>query len=187
VFGTIDLSCGIRLFGIMFERCDFDPEEHLGEKFMDCCRCGVRYKHAEVWFDSGSTEPTVGEVFTGATSGDTGVVVGTELYSGSWAGGDAAGVVTLSTLTGVSKDSDTLIETVFQNDEEINGATAGDSCMTVDGTPEVKKYGRMYPESLITVFRGQRYCRAHFDSVWRKKLIDEQPFFIDEGDRGEVW
>jgi len=171
----------------MLEIPDFDPEDHLGEKFMDCCRCGVRYKQAEVFFDSGSVEPTVDETFTGATSGDTGIVKGTELYSGSYSGGDAAGVVSLGTLTGTSLDSDTLIETVFQDNEEINGGTAGDSCMTVKGTPEVHKYGRLFPESLIVVFRGQRYCSAHFDSVWRKRLQDETQFHVNEDDRGDIW
>jgi len=171
----------------MLEIPDFDPEDYLGEKFMDCSKCGVRYKHAELLFDSGSVEPTADEVFTGATSGDTGVVVGTELFSGSYSGGDATGAVTLKTLTGTSLDSDTLVETIFQDNEEINGGTAGDSCMTVKGTPEVHKYGRLFPESLIVVFRGQRYCEAHFDAVWRKKLIDEQPFHVTEDDRGDFW
>jgi len=154
-----------------------------GEKWNDCCRCGKKYKHAEVWFDSGSEEPTVGETFTGATSGDTGVVVDTALYTGTY-GGDATGVVTLSTLTGVSKDSDTLIETVFQDNETITGSTGGADMMTVNGTPQVNKYGRLYSDSDTVVFRGKRYCFSHFQQKWGHKLIDELPFTIDEGDRG---
>ncbi len=93
----------------MLELPDVSLEDNRGEKWNDCYRCGTKYKHAEVFFDSGSVEPTVGETFTGATSADTGVVVDTALYTGSYSGGDATGVVTLSTLTGVSKDSYTMI------------------------------------------------------------------------------
>lgn len=49
----------------------------------------------EVNFDSGSVEPTIGEIFTEATSLMTGTVEGVYLTSGSWAGSDAAGKVYL--------------------------------------------------------------------------------------------
>jgi hypothetical protein len=171
----------------MIELPDCDLENLSGEERLDCCKCGTRYKHSEVAFDSGSAAPTVGETMTGATSGDTGVVVGTELYSGSYAGGDATGVVTLSTLTGVSKDGDTLIETVFQDNEELNGSTGGDSMMTVNGSPQVQKYGRLYAASDVTTFRGQRYCNAHALAVSRNILIDELLIDANESDRGEEW
>ena len=171
----------------MIELPDRDREENTGEEWYDCCMCGTKYKHAEVWFDSGSEEPTVGETFTGATSADTGVVVSTELYTGSYSGGDATGVVTLSTLTGVSKSSTTLVETVFQDDETITGSTGGADMMTVNGTPQVNKYGRLYPDSDTVVFRGRRYCSTHFQQRWGHKLIDEIPFTINEEDRGSEW
>ena len=168
----------------MIDLPDRDREENTGEEWYDCCMCGSRYKHAEVHFDSGSVAPTVGETFTGATSADTGVVVSTALYDGAYADGDAEGTVTLSTLTGVSKDSTTLVETVYQDNETITGSTGGADMMTVKGTPQVNKYGRLYSESDITVFRGKQYCRGHFLWRWRHKLIDEAPFFITEEDRG---
>jgi len=158
-----------------------------GQKRYDCCMCGTRIKMAEVWFDSGSVAPTTGETLTGATSEDTGVVVDYKVYTGTIAGGDAAGVVTLKTLTGTSVDSDTLVETVFQDNEELNGGTGGDGMMTVDGTPQVNKYGRLYRESDTVLFRGKRYCTAHFPFKWDNKLRDELHFDIDEGDRGERW
>jgi len=96
-------------------------------------------------------------------------------------------VVTLSTLTGISKSSSTLVETVFQDDENINGSTAGDNCMTVNGTPQVNKYGRLYPESSLVTFRGKRYCQAHFDYVWRHTLMDEHVIDTTEEDRGSEW
>ena len=161
---------------------------NTGEAYYACSKCGPAYKYAEVWFDSGSTAPTAGETLTGATSTDTGVVVDYQLYSGTFAGGDAEGVVTLKTLTGVSRDSDTLVETVFQDNENLNGDTAGDNCMTVDGTPQVQKYGRLYPESEIVEFRGVKLCKAHFNWRWDHKLADETQLIIDEDpDRGPVW
>ena len=166
---------------------DPDPRDNHGEKWYACVKCGPKHKMAEVWFDSGSTAPTADETLTGATSTDTGVVVDYQLYSGTFAGGDAAGVVTLKTLTGTSVDSDTLVETVFQNDENLNGSVAGDNCMTVNGTPQVNKYGRPYPESMIGEFRGKKYCSAHLPWHVRNLMIDECTPDIDEGDRESIF
>ena len=171
----------------MIELPDRDRDENTNDEWDDCIVCGRKYKHAEVWFDSGSVEPTVGETFTGATSADTGVVVSTALYTGTYTGGDATGVVTLSTLTGVSRDSTTLVETVYQDNETITGSTGGADMMTVNGTPQVNKYGRLYADGDIVVFRGKRYCRSHFQWKWNNKLIDETPIFIQEEDRGSLW
>lgn len=171
----------------MIELPDIDRSNVRGEKWYDCIMCGTRIKKAEVFFDSGSVEPTEDESFTGATSGHTGVVVDYEIYTGTIAGGDATGVVTLKTLTGVSRDSDTLVETMFQDNETITGSTGGADMMTVNGTPQVNKYGRHYAEGNIVVFRGKRYCRAHFPMKWRHKLIDEIPLDITEEDRGTLW
>ena len=163
------------------------PDENRGEKYYSCVLCGQAYKMAEVWFDSGSTAPTADETLTGATSTDTGVVVDYQLHSGTFAGGDAVGVVTLKTLTGTSMSTSTYVETVFQDNENLNGSTAGDNCMTVNGTPQVMKYGRLYPESQIVEFRGKKYCRPHFQAYWKNRLIDEQPMDISEDDRGSIW
>jgi len=171
----------------MLDKTLYEYPDVLGEKWYACVKCGAAYKMAEVWFDSGSTAPTADETFTGATSGDTGVVVDYQLYSGTFAGGDAAGVVTLKTLTGSSTDSDTLVETIFQDDENLNGSTAGDNCMTVKGTPQVMKYGRLYPESQTAIFRGKRYCSAHYRWHVNHILMDEAKITIDDGDRGSVW
>ena len=73
-------------------------------------------------FDSGSSEITVGETVTGATSGATGTVLAVELSSGSWAGGDAAGTIQI-------QDADGL----FEDDEELDGSVAGDDAATADG------------------------------------------------------
>jgi len=172
----------------MIELPDCNPTgNETGEAYYSCVKCGTEIKMAEVWFDSGSTAPTTDETLTGATSTDTGVVVDYQLYSGTFAGGDAAGVVTLKTLTGTSRDSDTLVETVFQNNENLNGDTAGDNCMTVDGTPQVMKYGRLYPESEIVEWRGKKYCSAHAAGYIGKMLEKEHTVEINEDDRGTLW
>ena len=166
---------------------DHDIRNNLGEKWHPCTLCGTRHKRAELFFDSGSVEPTEDEVFTGATSGDTGVVVDSVLYTGTYAGGDATGAVTLKTLTGSSVDSDTLIETIFQDNEEINGSDGGDGMMTVNGTPYVNKYGRQYPESQMVFRDGKWFCSAHARFRYHHKDIDSHHLHIDEGDRGELW
>lgn len=50
-------------------------------------------------FNSGSTEPSVGDTLSGATSGETGDVLAVYLASGTWAGGDAAGYLILTNLS----------------------------------------------------------------------------------------
>lgn len=52
-------------------------------------------------FTSGGTDvPAVGDMVTGATSGDTAEIAKITLTSGSWAGGDAAGVLWLRKVSG---------------------------------------------------------------------------------------
>jgi len=79
----------------------------------------------EMWalaYTSGSTEFTIGETLTGATSGATGDVVTYHLSSGTWGAGDAAGTVYV-------KQHD-YATTPYQA-ENLNGATAGDDCCTI--------------------------------------------------------
>ena len=72
-------------------------------------------------FTSGSTEFTADETLTGATGGATVTVVGWELSSGSWAGGDAAGTAWIKTLVGT-----------FQA-EDLNGSIGGANMATASG------------------------------------------------------
>ncbi|MCK5180544.1 MAG: hypothetical protein KAR32_13525, partial [Candidatus Omnitrophica bacterium] len=93
----------------------------------------IEYNSLEAWiapnrigFDSGgTTELTVGAKIEGATSGATGVVRATELTSGIWAGGTAAGWIYFETTTGT-----------FQDDEDINrtGPSASSNIATINGT-----------------------------------------------------
>lgn len=133
-----------------------------------CTICGGTGARAIIYFDSGSVAPTVGETITGATSGDTGVVVVAYLRSGTYAGGDAAGVMELSSPTGYEREN----YTIFQNDENINGSTSGDNMATVTGNPSVVFNGVLYPQTDMIEYKGKWYCSDHF--VWRYKLEWEQ-------------
>jgi len=72
-------------------------------------------------FTSGSTEFTVGETLTGATSGETCVVASFLLESGTWGGGDAQGPLFVTGMSGV-----------FTDGEDLNGSAAGANCATLD-------------------------------------------------------
>ena len=73
-------------------------------------------------YDSGSVAPVVGEALTGDTSSATGNVISYTLASGTWGGGDAAGVITLGAVTGT-----------FIDNEDITGSTGGANILTVNG------------------------------------------------------
>jgi len=66
----------------------------------------------------GTTAPTIGETMTGASTGETGIVVDWNVTSGTWAGGDAAGTIILRQV-GTSLES-----------ENLNGSIAGANCLT---------------------------------------------------------
>jgi len=73
-------------------------------------------------FTSGSTEFTVGETLTGATSTAYGIVVDYNVSSGTWAGADAAGTVYLRQTSGTFTG------------EDLNGSVAGSDCASISGT-----------------------------------------------------
>jgi hypothetical protein len=58
---------------------------------------------------SGSEEPTAGDQLQGTTSGATATFVSATLASGTWVGGDAAGVLTLRAVSGTFGEDDVLI------------------------------------------------------------------------------
>lgn len=158
--------------------------EVLGEKWDYCVWCGPQSIRSILHFDSGSSEPTVGETVTGATSGDTGVLAEVNLVTGSWAGGDAAGVFVLNTLTG-SSINDKCNAYVFSDDENLNGSTTGNNFATANGAGSVTRTGIMYPESDLVFYRGKNYCRPHFEWRYKTEFIDDQKLKDLEGDRGK--
>jgi len=81
-------------------------------------------------YTSGSSEIEVGDTVTGATSGATAYVAGITLATGSWAGGDAAGTLTLRRLSGefhaeeINTNAATIDGTITYS-SEIDNATGG--------------------------------------------------------------
>lgn len=60
-------------------------------------------------FQTGGSEPVVGDKITGAASGASGYLVEViSLDSGTWAGGDAAGLMILRNVTGIFQDAENL-------------------------------------------------------------------------------
>lgn len=156
------------------------PGEH--SKWKPCRLCTTKWVTAELKFDSGSVEPTVDETLTGATSENTGVVTEVEdLISGSWAGGDAAGYLHMDTLVGDDPEQ----YSIFSDNELINGGTAGDNCLTVDGQGNVKIWAILWPKRMLTKFRGFYYCPEHAKFRMRPILRDEDKLIIKEDERGK--
>ncbi len=147
------------------------------ERWHTCELCGsTRYNRVQFQFTSGSTEPTDGETLTGNTSGDTGVVESTVLYTGSWSNGDAQGHVILSSLTGVDDDD----RTWGAEDEEINGSTGGNSMMTMTDYGFQKTFGLTYPMSFLIERDGKYYCKNHYNFRWYMHDRDEEVIDLDD-------
>jgi hypothetical protein len=105
-----------------------------------------------LYFDSGSTEPTVGETVTGATSAATGVVHRVVLHSGSYGGGDAAGYIAMTTVTGT-----------FQDNEILDGSTAGADFATAASDPDAFSLpvGGHYDFHVANFFAGSDTYRLY--------------------------
>lgn len=67
---------------------------------------------------SGHTAPVVGETMTGGTSGAVGKIISYTVTGGSWAGGNAAGVITLGACAGR-----------FNDNEVVTGGTGAAHCV----------------------------------------------------------
>lgn len=131
----------------------------LWQRHYYCALCGGEpVKTCELQFDSGSVEPVEDEVLTGATSGDTGIVVSVRLESGTWAGGDAAGTVLMSSPTGISDDFE-----CFSDNELVTGSTGGVNILTANNDGIVKTEGMPYPEGDTGIYKGKRYCTQHLE------------------------
>lgn len=156
-----------------------DYPDLAGEKWDVCCLCGAKLITFLVHFDSGSVAPTVGETITGATSGDTGVVEGYTLISGSFAGLDAVGVIVGNTPAGYD---DSNLE-VFHDNEELNGSVGGANMATVNKSGAVEISGRLTAESNLVTYQGKKYCRQHFLFKFRHDWLDDVKIDSSEGDR----
>jgi len=165
----------------------FPRNTDRGERWYTCEICGTDHRTVELLFISGSTEPSVGDVLTGATSGHSGTVVKVYLFTGTWAGGDAEGLVEFSSPSGLrSQTADTNPFTAFTLSELINNTTTSASNVmschaTVLGAG--KQYGRFHPESNIVRYRGKDYCREHLNFRFRREWDEEEKIDIKEDNR----
>lgn len=161
---------------------NMSPGEH--SKWKSCRLCTTRWATCELKYTSsgGTTVPVEDETLTGASSGHTGVVVEVETpLTGTWAGGDAAGYLTVDTLVGDDYEQGT----IFEDDEAINGSTAGDDCLTADGTGIVKIWAVMYPKRLMVKEEGHWYCLWHHKFRFDPKFRDREKLVITEEERGK--
>jgi hypothetical protein len=89
---------------------------------------------SEVYFTSGSTEPTVDQQLIGQTSAKTATVYRVQLHSGAWADGDAVGVIYCTNLNGVLTSGE-LMDLVSPS--TVNVLTAGDVNFGASGGPNI--------------------------------------------------
>jgi hypothetical protein len=135
---------------------------------------------------------SVGEKITGAgraatetesaitASGDTAYVERYTVTSGSFAAGDAAGVIEATVPTGYDENN---LE-IFTNDENLDGASAGTSFATVNGIGAVQISGRLFADTVE--YEGKRYCVPHFRMKFEKTWADDAKIdTTKEGDRDE--
>mgnify|MGYP003589432019 CR=1 FL=1 len=155
-----------------------DFAEGRGDKYSECIMCGPLKLRAVIHFDSGSVAPTVGETITGATSADTGVLEYVILTSGSYAGGDAAGTMIVNTPTGYAENL-----SIFADDENLNGSTAGDNFATVNGICGINKSGRLHPDWNLIEYEGKKYCKDHFSFRFKAEWMDESRIDVNDNDR----
>jgi len=97
-------------------------------------------------YDSGgTTTPTIGETITGATSGRVGTLVSYTTDSGTWAGGDAAGTMSLIVCSGAA---------LYTDDEPLTGSTSGANMATANGTGDAGAGGTVIWNGEVTATAG---------------------------------
>ena len=162
----------------------FPQNSDLNQRWDDCVICGTSHRTVELQFENGSTEPSVGDILTGASSTDSGTVVSVALWTGTWAGSDAAGIIELSSPSGLSSQTaDTNPFTAFTLSENINNTTTAESSvMTCSSTAlgQGKQYGRPHPEGEVIKYRGNIYCRWHFNYRFEREWREEEHINIEE-------
>jgi len=166
------------------------PKPHKsGSKYDSCYLCSPnKYHRVTLEFTSGSVEPEEDETLTGAESSDTGIVVSVQLYTGSWAGGDATGQIELSGCTGISDIQYLLWGT---EDEVINGSVGGDNILTLDGYGHRKTYGMLYPDELLVEidtgkYAGRKLCIWHANAFLKRQALDDAEIDLSEDLREEI-
>jgi len=165
----------------------------FGDRFDTCYLCqNNKYKRVFIEFTSGSEEPSEDNTLTGATSGASATVaqvgstatVNVHLYSGTWAGGDAAGHLELKSYA--SSDADSYNRWGTEN-ENLN-STATNNVMTLSGYGHTKVYALLYPEdSLVDIdsgkYAGRKLCVAHANAFLPRQAMDDVELDLTEDER----
>jgi len=168
------------------------PGWNNNTEWVECVWCGAKALRVEIYFDTGSVEPTDDEKVTGGTSGDTGYVLEDSLvlYDGSWAGGDAEGWLTLYTVTG----HDYLTGIWGSAGEALTGASTlvCELATQSNGDPHgiIKMDGvTLHRIEDCTQRDGKWYCHEHYHWYFHGKDRDKsnRDARIDERDRGQEW
>lgn len=158
-----------------------NKDENQNLAWSECCLCGSLLYRGLAHFKNGSVAPQVGETLTGGTSSRTGVVEQVFLTSGTWAGGDAAGVVQLTSPAGY----DSMYLVLFTDGETVTGSLG--AAFVEDGDGAVQVTGKQYNRNQVVVYNGKQYCIPHFEYMWRKRLISDTHIDINEDIRNMSW
>lgn len=144
------------------------------------CTIKTRLKKQRLDYDQGTSAFTEGETITGAASGATATVDELVLSSGSWAGGDAAGYLVLSTVTGTFQDNEAITSTggaAVANGANSDYQTAGKEYLYYDSsTSGVRCRFATSSRRLVTSDPGQYVKRP-------TKLFLPPGTVIEEGDK----
>lgn len=161
------------------------PSGEYPVKYGNCYLCSAnKYKRVFLEFTSGSSEPSSGETLTGATSSASGVMADTKmyLYSGSWAGGDAAGCFELKNFSACDSYNR------WGSDSENLNSTASNNVMTLKGYGHVKVYAMQYPDdALVEIdtgkYAGKKLCVAHAAAYMKRQSMDDAEIDLEEDER----
>jgi hypothetical protein len=156
----------------MIDKRKLAPEpDFWHEKYGQCVMCDAWRTRYELDFDAGSVAPTVGETVTGA-GGCTGVVTEATLRTGTYAGGDATGVLELSGVTGASESL------AFVDNEALTGSSG--FVGVANGQAIEKKYGHIVPDYNLIERDGKKYCSQHYRFRFEKQDRDNAPIRVEE-------
>ncbi len=142
-------------------------------------------------FDSGLTEPTVGDTITGVDSGATGKLLTYVLESGSW-GSDAAGYLVLGSTSGEFQDNESITIATVDGMLNINGANTPMLHNTYTGLAVEDQRAKIGPVPGIGpvrgvwTYNGDVYAYRDADASTAKKFKATTAGWVEQ-DLGHSW
>jgi len=156
------------------------PEEGLSYAPAPVTYCGEKDKDDVILeFDTGTSMFTEDATLTGQTSGATATIDDVTVNSGSFAGGDADGFLTLSNVSGIFEDDEPIAD-----DETSPGSAAADGTtkwpdcdperFNVDGPVErLLKKGVTRIIAVDTTMSGIRFTKTFYPLRLARKVLDK--------------